>query len=350
MPDFVEAVLSDTRLARVAADLERMKLGSIRIHASLVEEEALELGQSKFGGRPDVPRGMAWPTAKLDAPPPSDGFREAHPELDFVPADGIVHLPLVAQFRLSELAPYDSAGLLPPEGMLYFFHAGGYYDSDTGAPPGPPMNTRTGYRWDAYRVEGPERSRVLYHPEELGPLVRTDSPPDVPKSERYGACRLALCREETLPSLESSYIGERPHEEEWEPETDEARERLANWKFAALGLKVTEEEWLAYADLHYPLRTCPCIHQMLGHPDGIHGYPKESAYMDVRDRFFPGRPPFGSLSASAQLEELSHGRLLLQVNHEANGMWFGRNGRLFFFIRDQDLAASDFSHVWTEEH
>jgi uncharacterized protein YwqG len=31
-------------------------------------------------------------------------------------------------------------------------------------------------------------------------------------------------------------------------------------------------------------------------------------------------------------------------------MEFGRAGRLFFFIREQDLKAREFSKVWVNEH
>lgn len=48
--------------------------------------------------------------------------------------------------------------------------------------------------------------------------------------------------------------------------------------------------------------------------------------------------------------ECFQGRLLLQIDDEPSiKMELGSSGRLFFFIREQDLKAKDFTKVWAWE-
>jgi uncharacterized protein YwqG len=70
----------------------------------------------------------------------------------------------------------------------------------------------------------------------------------------------------------------------------------------------------------------------------------------VRHRFFPGTSPFSSLTIRERYEEFFRGRLLLQISEERSiKVRFGRDGRLFFFLREQDLKARDFSKVWVKD-
>jgi Domain of unknown function (DUF1963) len=76
-------------------------------------------------------------------------------------------------------------------------------------------------------------------------------------------------------------------------------------------------------DLHYGERANLMIHQMLGHYDNMQPYP---AGTDI------------------------DARLLLQVDpQDNNGMSWGRDGKLYFFIHDRDLAARRWDTVWTRE-
>jgi uncharacterized protein YwqG len=89
---------------------------------------------------------------------------------------------------------------------------------------------------------------------------------------------------------------------------------------------------------------------MFGHADDVQPYALENSYERVRDVFFPDGRPFKSLTPKERAEEFFQGRLLLQIDEEKSGkMQFGRGGRLYFFIREQDLKARDFSKVWVNE-
>lgn len=78
--------------------------------------------QSKWWGQPDMPDGLDYPQITLS----EDDETWDDP------------LTFICQLRCDQLAQYDPDGLLPHEGMLYFFAALDYYfgDIDTLAYPG----------------------------------------------------------------------------------------------------------------------------------------------------------------------------------------------------------------------
>ena len=75
-------------------------------------------GRSKWWGEPDMPGDMEWPAAEV-----TDGNGERLDDL----------LTFVCQIRCEDLAPFDPEGLLPHEGMLWFFAALDYFLGDMDA-------------------------------------------------------------------------------------------------------------------------------------------------------------------------------------------------------------------------
>ncbi len=68
-------------------------------------------GKSKWWGQPDMPEDMQYPELMVDD-------------------DGIVYddpLTFISQIRCEDIAPYDKEGILPREGMLYFFASLDYF-------------------------------------------------------------------------------------------------------------------------------------------------------------------------------------------------------------------------------
>ena len=81
-------------------------------------------GQSKWWGQPDMPE-------ELD-----------YPEITLVDEDGEEYqdpLTFICQIRCEELAAFDPEGLLPHEGMLWFFAALDYFLGDIDSPAYPGM-------------------------------------------------------------------------------------------------------------------------------------------------------------------------------------------------------------------
>ncbi len=79
-------------------------------------------GRSKWWGFPDLPEELDWPSV-----PVNDEGDEYDDPLTFI-----------CQIRCEDLAPFDPEGLLPHEGMLYFFAALDYFlgNLDAVAAPG----------------------------------------------------------------------------------------------------------------------------------------------------------------------------------------------------------------------
>lgn len=87
--------------ARTVAEayVRGLPAADVFISAEFGRDDALP-GQSKVGGRPDLPAGFEWPTEADDDEAP---------------------LQFLAQINLAEVHPHDLAGRLPEKGMLWFF-------------------------------------------------------------------------------------------------------------------------------------------------------------------------------------------------------------------------------------
>jgi uncharacterized protein YwqG len=169
-PDRVAAVRQKLReefeiagLGRVAGDLEKLMMASIRLKATPAAESDLKPGSSKLGGTPDLPEGVSWP------------------QCNGVP------MALLAQLRLQDLAPYDIDGQLPKSGILYFFyeareHVWGYDPKHRG-------------NW-----------AVIYHDGDLDNPRPTDSPAELAQECRFRACTVTFSSEITLPSYDSRAV------------------------------------------------------------------------------------------------------------------------------------------------
>ena len=77
-------------------------------------------GQSKWWGFPDMPEDLEYPEVPVREEYVDDAGRDAVDEYDDP-------LTFICQIRCSDLAAVDSEGLLPHEGMLYFFAALDYF-------------------------------------------------------------------------------------------------------------------------------------------------------------------------------------------------------------------------------
>jgi uncharacterized protein YwqG/predicted DNA-binding WGR domain protein len=286
--DDVLAVLQACKpLERVAKKIAALQRPSIRLMGAPSKKPAV--GDSKLGGQPDFPAGMEWPLGKI--------------------AGQEIHLPFVAQLNLAHLRSFNLWNLLPITGMLYFFYNSYNYGAD---------------------YFSPESWRVLFHNDANAELAPVPQPKPYHLHLVYNACALKFQNEITVPCIETSYIGG--------PGNTDAK------------VELTEEEWNAYADVLNELRANERIHQMLGYADDVQPFALENGYENVRDRFFPGTSPFSTLSDSEKYAEYFQGRLLLQIDDEPSiKMEFGSSGRLFFFIREQDLKARDFTKVWVWE-
>ena len=78
--------------------LKPMAKNAIKIDAQARDDGDIAVGVSKFGGQPDLPASVPWPSNENGA------------------------LSFVAQINFAEVSKFDTDGLLPKSGMLYLFY------------------------------------------------------------------------------------------------------------------------------------------------------------------------------------------------------------------------------------
>lgn len=279
-------VATDEELRSLAAEVGlETRVDDVVAHAerSVRLTRAELAGDSRLGGAPDLPAGFAWPTSRD------------------------VDMGFLGQIRLDEIASLGAPLALPTQGALLLF-----YDL--------------------------ERRPVGLQPADLG-SVRVihldDEELETAGAERVALPELPLCLsvEVTLPGesagLPDTLSLDMTELDAWQ----RLRERLAILQ----GVEVEDRA----VDWH-------ALHRLLGHADTTH----EGMALDAQlvfngvdlnsgERYFD--PRVGDLEASAD-----RWRLLLQVSSDDDlDLALGYPlGRLFVWIRDEDLRHGRFDDVW----
>jgi len=317
--DDLELFLNHPGLSRVSDNLARIARNSIRIRTRVVNEESILIGASKFGGRPDLPPELEWPTNVVDLSEMPPGLSD-DVNSSLLGTGGRYHLPFVAQFRLDDVAPYDLEGDLPSTGMLYFFYGD----------PSDHFGIRASqWFWskNSFGIPNLNNWQVIYHNGDLRDLTRARVTQALPDNRAFGTCTLAFWSTSSFPQVETCFIGAEVNQEAM--------------------LVLTDKEWDIYTSVRYRQYGTKTVHKLLGYSDDSQPFAMERSYTLVRDRLFPNPQPFDSLTEVEQQRELIEGRLLFQLDGILKiNMWFGRGGKLFFFISQQDLIARDFSKAW----
>lgn len=145
------------------------------------------LGESRFGGEPDLPRGTAWPVLRLTRKAAEEQLSQGLASTPHTVEGKHVVVPLgfVAQLRLEAIAPLDREGRLPSAGLLSFFAR---------------QDVQPGEHGELYRVA----ATVLFH-EELDALAPVAPPEDVPKIDRYPVRAVRATREVPLAPPPHAY-------------------------------------------------------------------------------------------------------------------------------------------------
>lgn len=262
----LQEVFSSSGLSRVSEELIRAALPSIRLITHTVEEGSLRLGSSKFGGSPDLPKGIEWPKR-------NGAF-----------------LPFVAQINLLEIASYDKDHLFPDAGIIFFFFdQKAFFERQS-------FDQATA--WYVYYIASPSAQ-----------LQSISIPESISSQAMYHTSGITCSTEITLPDY-SKYDPTSIH-------------RLG------LSSPLTDEEEQAYyqvqaqfakrfgATYHIP------IHRLLGYPDTV----QWDMYNDL-----------GGMPTDWQL--------LFQIDSDrTTGTNWGDTGRIYYWIRTQDLAQRNFSQV-----
>lgn len=251
----------------------------------------LAVGASKFGGRPDVPADFVWPVFETDT-------RED---------DQVKERPLafLAQFDCAQLAPLDPEGLLPKEGLLSFF-----YELES-------------QRW-GYDPKDAGCARVFWFE---GPLAPAEFPAELEEDFRLPEMAAQLSGATDAPDFQDACpVLEYPWTANDYRIFDQARRELG---------------------MDYPANRS----QLLGWPDIIQNNMTLQCELISRGYYLGGSWEKIPLEERSTLRTPSvrDWQLLFQLDTVENGdfeLMFGDCGRIYFYIRREDLAQRRFDRVW----
>lgn len=220
------------------------------------------------------------------------------------PRHAVTHAPLsfIGQFRLAQVSPLDTARELPSRGMLYLF----YDCSDDGMPWGFDPSDAGGWQ-------------VLFFDTDEG-LVRRDPPADLEDNGmRFGSAALTMAATCELPDLDSIH-GE--------------------------SLTLSDEEEDGYSDMLDEDDEDVC-HKLLGHANPIQNPMEEECDLVTRGLYLGDPSGYAEAEARGIHADPSRWVLLMQIDScDELGMMWGDLGRLYLWMKKEDLAARRFERTW----
>lgn len=206
-------------------------------------------------------------------------------------------LSFIAQINFTELQNYKASHDLPKKGILYFF-----YSAEQEA-------------W-GFDPKDKDKFKVFYSTNTKN-LEAKDTPPDLKKHSIYKPCKLQFSDSVSLPNWENELVQKTLNDSE----TDKY-------------IEITSVE--------------DSSNKMLGYSDNIQGEMELECQL-VTNRLYCGDSSGYNDSKRKELENgASDWRLLLQIDSEDDktGMMWGDLGRLYFWIRQQDLKELNFEKSW----
>lgn len=279
-------------MINIKKELEKSARNSIVLNIGGAAEK--RVGATKFGGRPDVPADFKWAYYN------GSGYLDE--ELKSRP------LSFMAQFDLAEISRYDTDGLLPKTGLLSFF-----YECDT-------------MRW-GYDPKDRGCARVYYF-EDMNALSPADFPDDLEDDFRFPELAISARSEKSYQSYEDFLVQREKMVQEWEA-----------FEEAEKSLRIYREDDLECSKL-------------LGWANVIQGNMTRECELVAKRGYYLGNGWDEVTPRDRQETEQWANRdwlLLFQLDTvETDGfeLMFGDGGRIYFYIRREDLAARNFDNVW----
>ena len=291
--------------------VESLQKNSIRVVYDTTIGQNCTVGSSKIGGKPDLPSDFKWFYFNGKAYTDNDGVYIG---------EGVVKnrpLSFLAQINCEEASKFDTEKALPSKGMLYFFYelgsmTWGFDQKDKGS------------------------ARVYYHSGEMSELHRTDFPSDLPNE---------YPKQYHLPEMAISFssVTETPDLEEFEELYDglnkiKHKERKKLWSDynVARGLDSIEGKPEGQ------------INKLLGYADLVQGGMLLNCEL-VTNGINTGDLGWYANISAEQAENSKNWRLLFQLDSiytDYYEMMWGDMGRIYFYIKDEDLRNLKFEDCW----
>ena len=267
-------------------------LGRNSIQLKIARKETYKLGATRFGGKPDVPPDFVWPTYEGES-------------YDHVVKDR--PLTFLAQFNCAELAQFDKEHFLPDHGLLSFF-----YETDTQC-------------W-GYDPKDQGCARVYWF-EDTSALSSVDFPADMEEDFKFPMVKIKMDSKTSYPSWQD--FSEMFPDEKDDDAFNDALDELTG------------------EDPENPDDRS----QLLGWPDIIQNNMTLQCELISRGYYLGGsweNIPMEERSA-LRTPSVREWQLLFQLDTVENGdfeLMFGDCGRIYFYIRREDLVQRRFDRVW----
>lgn len=285
--------LNTNGLGKYYDKLQPLLKNTIRLYQKETDEDKIAIGQTKIGGRPDLPKEICWVTeTNIEEKSERKFLIFSRKRQETI----IRSLSFIAQINLSEIVDFDKDNLLPKSGFLYFF-----YSAEQDA-------------W-GFDYKDNNKFKIIYWDGSIEELQRVDFPNDLPKYARYKPCSIEIKSEISLPSLEHDFYNDF---------TESERDKF----------------WVeVYNDEN--------INKLLGYSDNIQGSMELECEL-VTNGLYCGDPSgYNDPKAKELRTNAKDWLLLLQIDsNEKNAMMWGDVGRLYFWIKKDDLLNKQFDKSW----
>lgn len=285
--------LDTNGLGKYFDKLQPLLRNTIRLYQKATDENNISIGQTKIGGKPDLPKEINWATETNIIQTTKKKFLFFNNK-----KEETITKPLsfIGQINLSEISPFDIESLLPKNGLLYFF-----YSAEQEV-------------WGFDHIDK-NKFKVIYWNGQISELTRTDFPTELPEYSCYKPCSVDIKSEVSLPSY-----GHDIYEDFEDAEDDKFWEEVYN---------------------------DGSLNKLLGYSDNIQGDMELECEL-VTNGLYCGDPSgYNDARAKALEPNAKNWRLLLQIDsNEENEMIWGDCGRLYFWIKKDDLLNKHFHKSW----
>lgn len=264
-----------------------IKKNAIKLEFNSDNNEDIPIGASKFGGKPDVPKDFEW---FYYCGQDYNGETKNRP------------LSFLAQINCEEVSQYDQDSLLPSKGILYFFYE---------------LSTMT---W-GFSPEDKGSAKVYYFNGDVSQLIRTNFPHDMEDENKLPEIQLSFSKKDDLPCYEE--FSKQYDYNDWE-HYDEVR--------SMNGYEVEET-----------------ISKLLGYADVIQGDMLLECEL-VTNGVYCGNTPNITPEERKKFEEnRNQWQLLFQLDTVTTDdfeLMFGDCGRIYYYIKKEDLKKCNFDDCW----